>query len=178
MSAEKATTSSMIHRYGSVLLYWVIFIGILGLMVFINEKWPKAVEVHFSRWTAELAGWIMRVIGMGGTVEGIYITNSYCRFYIIGECTAYYPLAIYLAAVAAFPVSVVRKLLGLAFGIPLLLLVNQARLVSLCYIYRSYPDLFDSIHALVWQSLMIFFTVIIWILWISTLGPRHETEST
>jgi archaeosortase B (VPXXXP-CTERM-specific) len=167
----------MVKRYGGVLVYWVVFMGILGGMVFINEKWPKLVEVHFSVVTAEVAGWIMRVIGMGGTVDGIYITNPYCRFYIIGECTAYYPLAIYLAAVAAFPVALLRKLMGLAFGIPLLLLINQARLVTLCYIYSSYPDLFDAIHALVWQAMMIFFTVIVWILWVSLMGQPDENRT-
>lgn len=168
MSEQQSTW----QRYGSVLLYWVIFVGILGSMVFINEWYPKVVEVHFSNWTAATCGLLMRIVGMGAEVDGIYITNGYCRFHIIGECTAYYPLGIFLAATIAFPVRWWRKLVGVALGIPLLLFVNQARLVTLCYIYRWYPDLFDALHALVWQSLMIFFTVVIWILWVATLGQR------
>jgi len=80
---------SFLKRYGGVMVYWVVFMGILGTMVFINEKFPRMVGVHFSMWTADVFGWIMRVLGMGGKVDGIYITNPYCRFHIIGECTAY-----------------------------------------------------------------------------------------
>jgi archaeosortase B (VPXXXP-CTERM-specific) len=165
-------------RYGSVLLYWIVFIGILGLAIFINERYPKFVEVHFSKWTASTSGLLMRILGMGGEVDGIHITNRYCRFHIIGECTAYYPLAIFLGATLAFPVRWWRKLLGIVLGIPLLLIVNQARLITLCYIYRWYPDLFDAIHALVWQAMMIFFTVIVWILWVTTLGQEHASKRT
>jgi archaeosortase B (VPXXXP-CTERM-specific) len=165
---------SMWQRYGSVVLYWVIFVGILGAMVFINERFPRFVEVYFSEWTASTCGLFMRIVGMGASVDGIYISNGYCRFHIIGECTAYYPLGIFLAATMAFPVRWWRKLVGVAVGIPALLLVNQARLVTLCYIYRWYPDLFDAVHALVWQSLMIFFTVVLWILWVALMGQRDE----
>jgi archaeosortase B (VPXXXP-CTERM-specific) len=166
--------ASIWKRYGSVVLYWVIFVGILGSMVFFNEGYPRFVEVTFSKWTASLCGLLMRIIGMGAEVDGIHITNAYCRFHIIGECTAYYPLGIFLAATMAFPVRWWRKLAGVALGIPALLLINQGRLITLCYIYRWYPDLFDAIHALVWQSLMIFFTVVLWILWVATLGQRDE----
>ena len=33
---------------------------------------------------------------------------------------------------------------------------------------------FETLHVLVWQSLIIFFTVMLWILWVSTLARGHE----
>ena len=36
---------------------------------------------------------------------------------------------------------------------------------------------FETIHVLVWQSLIIFFTVMLWILWVSTIARGHEIHS-
>jgi archaeosortase B (VPXXXP-CTERM-specific) len=170
---------SLLQRYGYVLMYWGIFVGILGAFVTVNEMWRELVEVHFSTWTAEATGWVMRLIGMGAEVRGIRLANEFCRFIIIGECTAYYPIGIYLAAVLAYPVPWTRKLLGVVIGLPVIVAFNLFRLVSLCYIFRWWPDLFHAIHALVWQSLMIFFTIVVWMLWVSTIAHYgHDTRST
>lgn len=167
---------SALSHYGYVFMYWLIFVGILGGMAYANEKYPALVEVHFSRWTAQGTGWIMRLLGMGGAVHGIEIVNPYCRFIIIGECTAYYPMGIFVAAVMAYPCRIIQKLVGFAWGLPVILLFNLLRLVTLCYVFRMYPTFFDAVHILVWQSLMIFFTILIWVLWVATLGHGDASQ--
>ena len=50
------------------------------------------------------------------------------------------------------------------------------RVVSLVYIAHWFPDLFETAHVFVWQSLIIFLTVLLWLLWTVTLaGPREAT---
>ncbi len=166
-----------LKRYGFILGYWLIFIGILGSLVAANEIYPDLVTVHASRATASLLGFIMGILGATSTVEGITITNVHCRFHIISECTAYFPVAIFLASVLAYPCRVRAKLIGVFAGVPIVLLFNMGRLVTLCYVRSYYPKLFDTIHILIWQSLIIFFTVFLWILWVSTVASRHETRS-
>lgn len=168
---------SFFKRYGFILGYWLIFIGILGGLVAANEIYPSLVSVHASRATASLLGFTMAILGSSGTVEGITFTNIHCRFHIISECTAYFPVAIFLASVLAYPCRIRAKLIGVLVGVPMVLLFNIGRLVTLCYIRSYYPSLFDTIHILIWQSLIIFFTVFLWILWVSTVASRYETRS-
>ena len=159
-------------RWGSLVRHWLMFLGILGALVAVHE-WKSAwVNLHLSRGTALLMAWIMNLIGVETTVRGVHVNCEICRFHIIGECTAFYPMCIYIAAVLSFPSAWPRRLLGVLLGLPALLAINQVRLISLCYIKRSFPEQFETIHIVVWQSLIIFFTVVLWIVWVSTLGRR------
>jgi archaeosortase B (VPXXXP-CTERM-specific) len=161
------------HRWTGLIRHWLMFLGILGALVALHE-WKSAwVNLHLSRATALLMAWIMNLVGLETTVRGVHVTCEICRFHIIGECTAFYPMSIYVAAVLSFPSPWSRRLLGVLLGIPALLAINQVRLISLCFIARSYPEYFETIHIVVWQSLIIFFTVLLWILWVSTLGRRR-----
>lgn len=46
--------------------------------------------------------------------------------------------------------------------------------MTLCYVYRSYPQAFETLHMLVWQSLMIFLTLVVWIVWFLLVGGRQR----
>ena len=75
---------------------------------------------------------------------------------------------------------------GLSFGAPteqevemaellcrLVPSLNQVRLVSLFFIGRWFPNAFHTAHVLVWQSLIIFFTIVIWLIWTSRVSRAH-----
>jgi len=158
--------------YAALFKHWAIFLGILGATVAINEWQTSWVNIHFAKATAEFMGLITRLLGEGGSVTGIHISTNVCKFKIIGECTAYYPISIFIAAVLAFPVPWLRRIVGVLVGVPILLVINQGRLISLCYLFRAYPDEFEMIHLVVWQSLIIFFTVFVWILWVTLYARR------
>ena len=36
------------------------------------------------------------------------------------------------------------------------------------------PDVFDAFHMLFWQSLIVFFTVLVWVLWAVLCTRSHE----
>ncbi len=163
---------SFLGRYGELFKHWALFLGTLGGLIAINEWKVEWVNYHFTAFTAQFMAWWMRVLGHYAQASGIHVSTDICKFRIIGECTAYYPMSIFVAAVLAFPAPWSRRLLGVLLGVPVMLLINQVRLVSLCYIYRPYRELFDTIHIVVWQSLIIFFTVVLWIIWATTLGRR------
>lgn len=165
------------RRYGEVLKGWLIFVAVIGVGAALDEKANHLVNTRFSEITAQVSAWLLGVLGAGGRAEGTMLISSYCVFEIIGECTGYYPCVIYTAAVLAYPCRFSRRLLGIALGLPALLLINQSRLISLCYVYRLSHENFEVIHVLVWQSLIIFFTVMLWILWVSTLARGHELHS-
>jgi archaeosortase B (VPXXXP-CTERM-specific) len=152
--------------------HWASFLVVLGVLVALHQWKIELVNRYMAEFTASFMAWIMRQLGARGMAQGIDVTSTVCKFKIIGECTAFYPICIYAAAVLAFPCRFTRRIIGVVGGVALLLLLNQARLVSLCYIHRSFPEQFDTIHIVVWQSLIIFLTVLLWIVWVTTLARR------
>ena len=170
--ASSDSRGGFLRRYGALFKHWVLFLGFLGAMIALNEWKVEWVNYHFTAFTAHFMAWLLKLLGQHGQATGLHVSSSICNFRIIGECTAYYPLSIFVAAVLAFPSPWRRRILGVLLGVPVMLLINQVRLISLCYIYRPYRELFDTIHIVVWQSLIIFFTVVLWILWATTLGRR------
>ncbi len=170
--ASSDSRGGFLRRYGALFQHWALFLGFLGAMMALNEWKVEWVNHYFSVFTAQVMAWFLKVLGQHGHASGVHVSSAICNFRIIGECTAYYPLSIFVAAVLAFPCAWRRRILGVLLGVPVLLLINQVRLISLCYIYRPYAELFETIHIVVWQSLIIFFTVVLWIVWATTLGRR------
>jgi len=128
-------------------------------------------------WTARMTAWSLFLLGADGHAEGKLVVSSIFSIQIIRECTAVHPLMIFVAAVVAYPCRWRLKALGIGAGALALLLINQFRLVSLCYIGHWYPDMFETAHMLVWQSLIIFITVLLWVVWASIAGAAHDPGS-
>ena len=170
---DSVPESGLLQRFGPLLKHWGIFIVVLGSLVGVHQWKPVLVNGYFSLFTAKLMAITLNLIGETATSNVYNVSCETCSFRIIGECTAFYPMAIYVSAVLAFPSSLARRAVGVLLGIPVLLGINQVRLVSLCYIVRSYPEYFDTIHIVVWQTLIIFLTLLVWITWAATLANRR-----
>jgi len=157
-----------------VLKVWVVFLGVFGVfMALLN--WSQAwFEPRANAFTAMLAAWTLRLLGEGGHHEGTLVLSSLPPLEIIWECTGITPISIYLAAVLAYPASWKAKGWGILSGVPALLVVNLIRVVSLAYVADRFPDAFEIAHVFVWQSLIIFVTVLLWLLWIITVVGHIE----
>jgi archaeosortase B (VPXXXP-CTERM-specific) len=141
-------------RNRPVLGYWLIFVVLLAafhVSLTVGERLWAVVDAA----TASLLAWSLSLFGLSARADGSLVMSSLCSVKIIRECTAVHPIAIFCAAVVAYPLSWRARLLGLAAGSPILLLVNQVRLVSLCYIDRWYPSALETAHMVVWQSLIV-----------------------
>ena len=114
----------------------------------------------------------------GGVAAKLNVDVAYVRIaYLLLSLLPGPAFVVYLAAVFAYPCRWPLKILGALLGAPALLLLNQVRLVSLAYVGHLYPAVFDIAHMLVWQSLIILVTVVLWILWAAVIAGRHETAS-
>lgn len=152
---------------------WLKFLVWISAFVALAQWAVNWVNVRLAEWTATVLAALLALLGYRGRSEGIEVFSRLCRFQIIGECTAYYPCAIYISAVMSYPCALRTRLVGLALGLPTLLAINQFRLLSLCWVYHYHYEHFETVHILVWQSLIIFFTVLLWIAWVTTLARRH-----
>ncbi|MBF0488595.1 MAG: archaeosortase/exosortase family protein [Nitrospirae bacterium] len=76
-------------------------------------------------------------------------------------CNGIEAMLIYASAVAAFPASWERKLLGISAGIVLIHIGNILRLTILGFVGVYYPKLFEYFHIYVLQGMMIAFALVI-----------------
>ena len=147
------------HR---LLRIWLIFIGIIALTVALNQWAVDWVNKGLTAVTAEMTAFVLRLLGEQARTNGRMLIASPCTFEIIGECTAYYPIGVYIAAVMAYPCRMRTRLVGVGLGVPALVLINLGRVVSLCYAYQWFRSDFETLHVVVWQSLMMFLTFLLW----------------
>jgi exosortase family protein XrtM len=70
------------------------------------------------------------------------------------------------AAFAVFPMAARRRLIGMAFGLLWVFVLNQLRIVALFYAFRSDQGLFDLIHATVAPLLMVVLVALFFHSWL------------
>lgn len=99
--------------------------------------------------------------------------KRFFNFSLVPDCGAIPVMAIFVAAVLAFPASWVRRLAGVLIGLPVLYIVNALRLVTLAVIGAVCDRaIFDFAHHYVWQGIYIVFVVAVWMGWVEFIVRR------
>jgi len=98
-------------------------------------------------------------------------------FIVVPECGAIEVMAIFFAAVAAFPTAWRKRLLGLGLGLPVLYGVNVFRLACLAMLgaWTGSGKWFDFAHEYVWQAVYVVFVVGLWLSWVEYVVRRRGT---
>jgi exosortase H (IPTLxxWG-CTERM-specific) len=165
-------------RYGHVVRAWVYFVVGVGVLVQVLIWARPFTDTTLCRWVATATVLTLRSFGIEARAEGTVIQSSLGSIEIVRECTAAYPTAMYWAAVLAYPCTLRRKLIGAAVGALAIQVINLARVVSLCCIHKWYPQIFETAHLVVWQSLIVFFTLLIWIIWATGFSGARRSHAT
>lgn len=150
------------------LLFLALFGGILGLFAWFEPL----VEPGVNAWTAQVAAAALRGFGVDARADGATVENPLQPIEVIWECTGLTAVALFVAAVVASPAWWRRKLAAVCLGVPVILLVNTLRLVSLVFVGHFRPELFEIAHVVVWQALMVLAAVSLWLVWLERLGGR------
>jgi len=164
-------------RSGPVLRALAVFLATYGALMTILFFWgADSIERYTNVWTAKTAAWALWLLGENGRAHADVVESSLPTIRILSECTVLYPLVIFASAVVASPTTWRHKMTAV-LGVPLLAIVNLLRIVSLCYIGRWFPGAMDMSHFVIWESLMVFFTVLLWLLWAARSDSFHDPSS-
>jgi exosortase/archaeosortase family protein len=155
---------------------WLVFVVTLGALQAFLEWIDARAWDGILDWTARGTAWGLSAIGTAAVVEGRFVAAPGLNVEIIRECTAVHPAILLLAAIAAYPSGWRAKLLGVAFGLPLIVLVNFVRIVGICQVGIVRPAIFETAHMLVGQTLIVAATLLIWLGWAILLVPRHAAR--
>lgn len=170
-SPRRGERASSRRRSVAFLLRFVVLLVVFYLVVAsrpVNDR----VIVPFTAGIASVSGAVLNAIGEKSEVEGTEIRSSSFGVNIENGCNGVETALLFGAAVLAFPASWTRRLLGLAAGFFAIQALNLFRVVTLVWIGIHRPALFNSSHTVIWQSVVVLFGVLLFLLWASRQRPR------
>jgi exosortase/archaeosortase family protein len=125
--------------------------------------------------TARITGACSVATGVPATVTGNDIILSSRILRIDTDCTGVTLMMIYAALVLAYPLSAKRKLLGLAAGIPAILIANFIRLLAVAQLSGPLDDrMFLFVHDYLFKIVMMAFVIMAWALYLAS-ARRHAS---
>jgi len=85
-------------------------------------------------------------------------------------CNGVEACIVLVAGMLAFPAPWRLRLIGLAVGILAVQAVNVLRVISLFYLGQWDFEWFQFAHLYLWQALIMFDVLVVWLLWIRAVG--------
>jgi len=137
----------------------------------------KPVNDHvvnpYTTFVAHQARVALNLLGEGASVHGQVLSSPRFSVTIFNGCNGLEAILIFVCGVLAFPATWRSRLLGAAVGFLAIQLINTVRVVSLFYVGVFKPEWFSTSHVFVWQSIIVVFAVILWLLW----ARRHAVAA-
>lgn len=151
-------------------IFLYITVSLLAVMVVMNLL--PGVFSAVATGTAWLSYQLLRLWGIPTVVRGneVLVEGFTCQ--IIFECTGIYSALILISAILASPASARRKAVGIAWGIPVVTVVNIARIAVLVIIGKDYSRYLEFFHGYLWQVTIILTVVIVYVLWLRRAVER------
>ena len=173
--ASKGESGSRRRSFG-FLARFVLFLVVFYFLVAAKPV-NDAVIVPFTGWIAAASGKVLNVLGEPVTVQGTEVHSSSFGVNIENGCNGVETALLLAAAVLAFPAGWRQRLTGFFLGFLAIQVLNLIRVVSLVWIGRHRPAMFDSSHTVIWQSAVVMFGVLIFLLWASRQKPRPAASA-
>jgi archaeosortase B (VPXXXP-CTERM-specific) len=106
--------------------------------------------------------------------SGKLITYNGFTLEIIDECTGLLEMVIYMAAVISYLTTIRKKVLGIAFGLGTIYMLNIIRIVFLLIVGSFSAGLFRFMHLYFWQATLIIMIAAVWVAWLLLVVNREK----
>ena len=163
-------------------LFFAIVMGIYytasAIPFYRDTLFPAYLELN-----ASVSAAILKVLGQPVQAIGEMISESSnsktISISIKKGCDAIAPTMLFAAAVIAFPAPWRKRLIGIALGAPILLVINLVRIITLWYASKyASRDTFELLHVDIWQPAFILLALVMWMVWaLKALPAKPATES-
>jgi len=154
---------------------------LLGILLFLAKFTALSLPLYLIAWSgagllplqhSAAAGsvWMMNALGLEAHSERllVYAGSGPFIFYIGPDCTGWKSMLCLAALIIATAgVSMKKRLLGVAIGIPLVYLGNIMRIVAVVLAEMAYGyDAAMLIHDWLWQAGLLALVLGIWLVWL------------
>lgn len=158
--------------------FFILFVVIL-VALFAAELTLPVQNAVVLPWTAALtrisSGLVVpfdnHVAVFGNVIQST--TNGFA-IAIVAGCNGIEAAIILIAAMLAFPAPWKHRLIGILAGLFAVQTLNVVRVISLFYLGQWNVKAFEWAHLYLWQALIMFDVLIVWLIWIRML-PRSST---
>lgn len=158
--------------------FLILFLSILGISFTVIALKPvnDSFVLPYTTLIAKGAGNILSLLGEDITINGCVLRSPRFAVTIYNGCNGLITSLIFISGVLAFPATWSAKILGVVGGLLAIQVINMIRIISLFYIGIYLPELFNSSHIFIWQSLVILAGVTLWIIWAHLFtAPKKQT---
>jgi exosortase H (IPTLxxWG-CTERM-specific) len=155
----------MVRRYHSALIFPTTMV--VGGSLLLSASAQEGVLTGWTFVLTQFSAATLHALGFAvkSGAQMLATTDSSFTVAIGNGCNGAWAHLIFLASVLAYPATWKEKLLGLAVGQPVLVVLNVVRVVSLFIIGVYAPAIFRAAHVYVWQFLIIGFAMLILFIW-------------
>ena len=159
--------SSELTKKQKIRFIVVMTIFAVGVITTYRENVLAVVLTPLTAYTAQLTLYLLHLFGMEATraAASIYHPSGFA-YEIYYRCLGFLFVIIFTAAVLSYPRSIRKKVYGIVLGVPVLLMLNFIRLVTLFYVGVHHPVAFDFVHTFFWNIILFIVTIGLWLGWL------------
>ena len=158
---------------------FLVKFGVLLLLFYVAVSLrpvDQHVIVPFTQGITQISGSVLRLLGQKVTVTGTVISGAFAVD-IHNGCNGIEAIVFVCAAMFAFDAPVAKRLLGALLAAVILQTLNIIRIVTLYLIGLKRPEIFETAHLAIWQTLMFAAAVFLFLAWTSRVAPRNAAAS-
>ncbi|TPV94165.1 MAG: hypothetical protein B7733_16715 [Myxococcales bacterium FL481] len=157
-SVERSKTRRS-GRYASLrfLVVGVVLAGSLYTLIYYPYppvSLPAEALTRYLEFNAAATASIVSLVEDGVRARGTVVWGRF-PLRVVLDCAALDAIAVFAAAVLAFPAPWRKTLTGVVLGASLLVILNLGRLVTLYFAGRADRELFDLLHEEVFQLVLV-----------------------
>lgn len=153
-----------------VLKFLLGFTGCMGAfyLFYYSGLYRNYLEAPFLNAQARLGNALLQLFGQDTVVNGSAIGSDAFSVNIKNGCDGLEATAILVSGILIFPVSLRKKLTGLAWGIPILFVANILRIAGLYLSGKHFSKaVFDVLHIQGGFILFTLLSVVLWFIWMN-----------
>lgn len=151
--------------------FFVIRFILIFVLLMTVHYFTRLYTAYFliTKLNAGVSAWIINMLtpAQQVMVDGQLLRSGNFVLTVARGCDGLDGMILLCSALIAYPSSIKRRLAGIFTGVGILYAGNLIRIVSLYYIVRFKPEMFDFFHIYVWQTLTIFMGLMFFVFWIS-----------
>lgn len=156
------------EKYRFLIRFSILIVG-LYVVIALNPVNDHVIVPY----TTALAKTVTAVMKLGGAQVTTHDTIIYSPLFatdIKNGCNGVEAAVLLIAAIGAFRAPASSRVIGIAVGLLFIQVVNVIRLVLLFWVGEHFRTLFDLMHIVVWQIVIIVASVLFFVAWSSRVG--------
>lgn len=157
-------------------LFVVFFLALQQGYLWLREQTGNTWS---ARLNATVAVSLINLVDPTADAQALHteIISSRARVEIMKGCEGSDVVLLAVAALLAFPLPLVRKVMGLLAAALLIYVVNLVRIISLFFALAYRPQWFDLLHGAIWQTLIILLVAAFFLVWTHPARRDHERSA-